>query len=772
MGKKIKGGNPTKTFQEISQLLQKKHFSQAAAILRKTKFPPKEKKKADQLNIDIHYYWALAYFEEKEYLRAITTLRMFVERFKKKIKLPLEKANMLLGLSYLYTNDFVKAATYLATAKNTPATQPFYFYYLLSLVYQKKYEDLVGLTADHEKELNLLTEDQKSYLTIAIALVQSNFEQAKTLLADYNANDKNIADNINSLKAILEETTYQATTPTLKPLYKSFLKLNLSDIEKQYLAKIPGFKEQVVDLKNDQLQEDLVIPLQKLCEEGKSLARWKFERCMEMPEIHRPYIVYNQVAALYNEDIEDEENEYEMVAIIKKYERHFFQMPEAIFLFAQIMYWNPENFTPTFFWRNLEHSLDRFGQSFTPLQLNRLSWRIAGCLEDPDPAKKRIHNSHQYKLAKAYPQMLGMKWGQIDDYVFAPDSSLLDSSLDIFTYANFQYGSHIARDKWENGLEGLYPDPSLIASFLGHLEMGHMINESVIENHLDEVYTKILNKAQTFLTKATTAHQIHLKNKVVLDLFKMTHQSMNKFEKDRGRIVGKTKKAKFFDAYYQMIVLFEEDQADSEYLQDYQLLENAPKINHLTKVIKTHKKEKELIDLFQNHLAAGESNLIHQVLLDNLRYTHLIDEALDITLIYFKVLIDKGDTALADIVQNFGNLYIKRLRLPYVPNFPDSNFFHILEQLIKGKMTIAHITTINTLATVYLPFITRTVEPLYYNMAEKLLSYFIKVKKKQPNFAFNQLLIQELKKFVKEAVEERKLKKLGTTLANAEKMFP
>ena len=48
---------------------------------------------------------------------------------------------------------------------------------------------------------------------------------------------------------------------------------------------------------------------------------------------------------------------------------------------------------------------------------------------------------------------------------------------------------------------------------------------------------------------------------------------------------------------YKMIVLFEEDQADSKYLQDYQLVENAPKINRLAKVVGTYERGKTLIDL-------------------------------------------------------------------------------------------------------------------------------------------------------------------------------
>jgi outer membrane protein assembly factor BamD (BamD/ComL family) len=105
MGKKTKGGNPNDIIKAVKIKLQDGQFAAAAALFRRAKFPPQFKKRADQLNIDIHYFWALDAFEKKDYLQAITTLRQFTERFKKKINLPLEKANMLLGLSYFYIND-------------------------------------------------------------------------------------------------------------------------------------------------------------------------------------------------------------------------------------------------------------------------------------------------------------------------------------------------------------------------------------------------------------------------------------------------------------------------------------------------------------------------------------------------------------------------------------------------------------------------------------------------------------------------------------------
>ena len=774
MGKKVKGGNPKLILQQVSTKLEDRHFSEAAAMLRKVKFPPKEKKEADQLNINIHYFWALDAFKNNDYLQAITTLRMFVERFKKKINLPLEKANILLGLCYFYNQDFGKATDYLMTAKNNPATQSFYFYYLLALVYKKKYTNIATLLNDHEKEQAFLNPNQKTYLEIAIAIVQADFTKAQKLLAGFVPKNKTIASNIASLQAILRDTDYSDSVKKIKPLYKSFLSLTLSDSEKKYLSKIPAFNQQVEHLKNNQLQTDLVKPLERLCEKGLSLTKKDFERCLGLPEKYRPYIVYNQVTALFNEDIE--ETELEIVAILKKYDWYFFQVPEAVFLFVQIVYWNPENFTTVFFWKNIETSLDRFGKTFSNLQLNRLSWRLVGCLDDHGFSEGKTSDRRQNKLVKNYPQMLGLKWRQLTEYLLAPKTGLLESALDLFTFPNFQYGGHIAKSKWEDFLDMMYPDPAIISMMFNRVLMDDdylPVGESMIEEGMNNAYMISLTKAQSVLIRATTEYTVHLKNKVVLDFFKLTNQYIQKFEKEKKLILDKQLKTHFFEAYHKMIVFFEEDTSNSDYLQDYQTFEQAPKINRLAKILEEDEAGKDTVELLQEYLEKGESNIIHQVLLDELRFTTFIENALHKVSTYLNILIiEGGKEPLADVVERFANSYIKRLRLPYVPNYPDSNFFDILERLIKAGTTPNHILTISILVERYMLFLTRVVEPMYYNMAEKILSYFLKAKKKQPNFDFNLAIIQELKDFIKKAVIEKKLKKLGATLANAEKVFP
>jgi hypothetical protein len=591
------------------------------------------------------------------------------------------------------------------------------------------------------------------------------------LLSNFKTTDKTITANIASLKAILEDTEYKTTATAIKPLYKSLLQLSLSENEKRYFAKIPAFKQQIDNLKHDQLQESLAAPLELLCNKGMALTEKEFAKVMELPDTYRPFIVYNQVAALYNDDLE--ENELEIVAIIKKYEWHFFQIPEAVFLFAQLFNWDTENFSPNFFWKNIESSLERFGTSFTSLQLNRLSWQIYYCLDDPSVIEKKIHTRRFNQLIKRYPQMLGLKWAQITEHIFSPSTDLYELSLDLFSYANFNHGAHIVKQKWDQALDGMYPDSGFYSVMIKAMGMDDMmVTDDQLTDHLNNIYIDLLGKVQNVLIRATTEYKVHLKNKVVLDLFKITNKYINKLEDEIKKTLDKQKKEKFFEAYYQMIVLFEEDQAGSEYMHDYKSLENAPKIMRLNAVIKARDgKEKELIALLEEHIKVGESYLVHQVLIDSLLYFEPVEEIQQIVISYFKLLINQTQVDLGNIIEHFAKLYIKEIRLPHVPNFPDSQYFNFLKLLMKGNTSPSYILTISTLTKNYLPFITREVTPLYYNAAEQILSYFIKTKKKNPNFEYDQEMLNALIDFIEKPVKQKKLKKLGATLEKAKITF-
>ena len=572
MGKKSKRGNIPINYEEIEDNLQRGNYRLVATILRKTKFPPKEKKRGDQLNIDTHFYWALDLFNQKEYTQAISTLRMFVERYKNKITLPLEKSDMLLGLSYLYLNNWEKATMYLQKANSNPNTKAFNFYYLLALIYQKKYQDFDSLLAAHQPKVDALAVPRQQYLAIAYALVAQDFEQAATLLETYPKEelDEETAANITALQAIVTGTTYQTEEKPLNSLYKFLLAIPLSVEEKNYIEAIPQLEASAQEVKKGQLKETVKEALHELCVEGASLSREDFEACMELPEEYRPYIVYNQIAALFNEDIEYTEEE--VLELLRKYEWYFFRVPESIFLFSQIVYWDEENFTPTTFWRAMETSFDRFGKTFTPLQLNRLSWRVMSCLEFGDLGVEKAHIKQQTKLIKSYPQLVGLKFGQLLDYMIAPKLRLPEASLDLFTFAGFNYGSEIAKDKLAYSLNDMRGfEHKAKASFDFDFDfMMDPVAKHGFDQQIDKIYREIIENTLTVFIKATTEHEIHLKNRVVLDLFKIAHEFIQKFHAERFVDIDADKQTAFATAYHQALVLFEEDTSDSEHFQYYQ----------------------------------------------------------------------------------------------------------------------------------------------------------------------------------------------------------
>ena len=756
MGKKIKKQDSKAGFQKIIRIFQKGDYREAACLLRQAKFLPKDAPKVNQLNIDIHFFWALDYFIQSDYSQAINTLRMFIERYKKKMKLPLEKADILLGLSYLYLGNWEKGTDYLQASKNQESTRKFYFYYLLCLIYQKKYKDFYVFFEKHQEDIDLLGQNRRQYLEITFAIVVQDLERAKTLLENYEGLSEAHTNNIIALKNILDSSTIVTREEHLKTLYKALLKVSLSETEEKYLALFPQFEDSVVDLKYQRLEKSLIKILEKLCE-GQALSDSELIKCLKMPEEHRPHIIYNQVANLYNEGIE--ENESQIVATIKKHERHFFKVPESLLLFTQIVYWDAENFSSTFFWRSLETGLDYFGETFNDFQFNRLSWSIFGCLQTSGFTVEKVFNKRQFRMAVAYPQMLGLKLWQIIDHAMLPGINLPDSALDVFTFSNFQYGHKMAIKKLEQALGGMFPQRGFFSFMMEDLR------------ELEKAYEQILYRLQNALIRATNEHQVHLKNRVVLDLFKITHRFINKFEREKAITLEKEKIKKFTDAYKNILELFDEIKPASEYFQDYQLLLNAPKRQAIAKLIDSNYDEKILKAQFKSLINEGVTAIINQAFIDKMDSTHFDDYITKPLVVYLKTLVDNSGEHLEASIQQFGKLYVKQLKLPYDCEHPDEVYLQLLGKLATEKPTPNHTQLLGTLANVYLPYMIGTIEPIYYNTIEKLLTYFRKTYKVNPDFNFDQELIQQLMVFTKKVVKTKKLKKLTKSLAETEAIF-
>ena len=340
MGRKAKSSKDILNYEYIKQDIAAGRYQSATLSMRRVKVSPKDQKKLAQLQIAAHYLWALDYFKKQEYTQAISTLRMFIERYKKKMNLPLEKANMLIGISYLYNHNWEKAIDYLKDAASNSQTESFSFYYLLAIIYQKKHAQFSDFLTEYEQTINQLTADRKNYLTIAFALVQGKYAQAQTFLTNYIANTNQDSPNLLALKTLLEEGTPQKTDASIKGLYKYLLKQPLKSREETYLNNLPQLKDFTTERTHTKIRTELAKSVEQLCEEGTPLSPSVFEACMSLPKEYLPYLVYNQIAALFNEDIED--NETRIVNLLKKYEWYFFQVPESPFLFAQIAYWDTD----------------------------------------------------------------------------------------------------------------------------------------------------------------------------------------------------------------------------------------------------------------------------------------------------------------------------------------------------------------------------------------------------------------------------------------------
>ena len=570
MGKKSKFKKQSVSIETIIEKYRAKKFLEVTTLLRKTKFPPQHQKKAAQINLNIQYSIALDLFHHKQYKQCVTNLRMFVERFKKKNNLPLDNTNMLIGLCYLYQNDWDKAASYLKNAANNSITKSFHFYYLLALIYQNKYDSFSAFSTAHQNELKEIENTRQQYLEIAFYIVQQDNKKVNSLLKKLQPKDPIGTANAKALTAIFNGKAYKDGTTFIKPLYKSILDFPLNTAEKEYLSSLSQLSTITKAKEEQSIKTVLKAPIEQLCKEGKPLSDSAFERCLQIPEVYRPYLVYNQIAALFNEDIED--NETKIIQLLKKYEWHFFQVPESLFLFLQIVYWDTDNFSSNYFWKTLEIGLDRFGKTFTPLQLNRLSWRIYGCLEYGNlTGEGRKVDRRLHKLAKAFPQMLGLKLWQLMDYVWQPGIPLPETALDIFANKNFQYGSEIALEKMEDLSEEMIDFKKMAFSkfsFSYHdSEEAAMMGEAI-----QKMYRSTIDKLANMLVLTTTKYDVHLKNKGLLDLFLVSINYIQQIKTNEQLMLKKPQLEALKTAYHQLLVHFEEDKPESKYFKNYQLL--------------------------------------------------------------------------------------------------------------------------------------------------------------------------------------------------------
>ena len=570
MGKKSKAIAKI-NLEQVEMMIDEGKFREAARVLQKAKGSSQEQKKINQLKINTHFFWALAYFKEQNYLQAISTLRMFTERHKKKIALPIEKANVLLGISYLYTNTWNKAIDYLKNTKDNPTTVSFYFYYLLALIFKKEHTNFEAFLLENESAISNLEEDRKQYLRIAFVLVQEDYKGAMKLLETFQPKEEQAILNAKALLAQLSNTTFE-DNKAVKTLYSFLLQLPLNAQEKIYLDTLPELKSLNQDRKYSEIRTDLKVPLEKLCEAGKPLTSAEFETCMGMPENYRPYIVYNQIAALYNEDLEEEEET--ILAILKKYEWYFLQVPEAPFLFNQIVYWDSDNFTATHYLRVLETSLDKFGKSYSPLQLSRLSWRIFSCMYHSDYYKEKTHVRQFHSMLIKFPYMLGLKMYLLIDTMTSIKSKkeVPNYILDLFTYGHLQHGASYALEEFESGVN---------ASVIVKIGMEEILDEFrglIPDYELRKIEQKGIEESQDIfyntldlLIKTTTEFEVHLKNRMALDCFKIVSRFYGKEKNKLMLTLSKEQHEQFAAAYHQLLVLFEENTDSSIYNIDYQL---------------------------------------------------------------------------------------------------------------------------------------------------------------------------------------------------------
>ena len=84
----------------------------------------------------------------------------------------------------------------------------------------------------------------------------------------------------------------------------------------------------------------------------------------------------------------------------------------------------------------------------------------------------------------------------------------------------------------------------------------------------------LVDRLFLFIKRTTIDREVHLKNRSVLDIYKMSHKLFNVYQKQKI-VLLKEQIQTFADGYKKQLTLFEED-TDSDYYLDYQELLDGP----------------------------------------------------------------------------------------------------------------------------------------------------------------------------------------------------
>lgn len=734
------------------------HFAKAESILRQAAISPAEKEKAQELKINIHHQLAYQYFSQHQYQELLKLLK----ETDNLSNTALIKNQIFTGLSHLYLGEFQKAKEDLKIVITSKETASFSFYYLLADLYQNhttyhSEQDFLEFQANFVAPLEA---HHKVYLSILFHIFNQNIKKAIEEIKNFDVKSRTQRLNMDALEAILSNDAFQTRSiEKIKPLYKLLLNFSLSTEEKTFLASFPNLELALE-------QQDLLADFEhvrkgitNLCQNGEAIPiKYWLSTYQQIPEKYQAYLIYNQVAALFNEDLED--GYRDICRILSTPKNPFFTLPDSLFLYLHIVIYDVDSHSFQDVWKNITNHIQKFAQLLTPGQFNYISWNLEKILVNYNRRDYINYKDNIQLLAEQY-QMIGLKFWMILEQAINEKGALPNEASDLFTSKEIQNSKQFLLPSLNEFKEALH-----LHNFLD------MFMFDAKDLPKERYLHKVLNRLQTQLFKAFSVENIHPSAKaIIFDIYLILIGENKKALEDKQHQLSLSNYEALKENYLKTLIYFDENKPESFYYKGYRTLlsmKDKEEILQLLQGRMTQNKKKRLKAIAQTD-SGIES--VFDVFFDLIDHSHF-DDDLIVPLSSFFQLLGQENLKKATLYANkFMERYLNELKAKHQCEHPDEFFLKFLETSIK-KFDNVLFGLFYHMARLYPLPLLHNKSALQYRVIGFLLEHIMTVLKKAPkapiNMDFNQQLLLYLGAKIK---RDKRLKKLKKTHQEATAFF-
>lgn len=732
------------------------NFAKAASILRQATIDPHEKAKAQQLEIAINQQIAYELFTNRQYQEVIDTLQTSIKGKENQKETWIVKTHVFVGLSYLYLGGFESAKNHLNKVLQSKETTSFAFYYLLADVYHNhaSYSKDLDFFSTHPTFVASIEKEQKDYLTIIFSIFKDDIEKANTQIKLFEDKSRAQKLNVDAIHAILNQSKLNtASTNKIKPLYRLLLSLPIDFEEKKYLSDFsylkPALEKQALLANAFNLQKTIT----SLCQEAIPIPSKHWMDLLEQISDEYKYaLVYNQMVALSKEDFEG--NMGEMLRILETLHDAFFKIPESIFLYLQIVFYDVDSHYFYIFWKNVTQYLERFSKLLTPGQLNRIGWKLYEIFMS--------YNRQQYANSLEDIQHMAQQYNMLGLNMWLMLEEINQSKLKLSAKASSFFASKEVQNNERQIIENL-------TEFTQSLSISHGLFSGLselfgISTGGGDIYEhQKLNRLQEQLFKAF-AVEVHPSSKdIIFKIYKILHEENKKALEDSQSKISLNNYEALKKNYLQSLIHFEENHPESTHYQDYKRLLVLKDKNELVKLLQgrmTLSAQRKLKKFVQSDESIENTLTIFIELIDR---KHFEEELITSLSHFFHVLGQEQPQKAAEYGEKFTNSYLRGCKAKHRCEHPDEFFLKFLEKSMT-KFNGFLFATFYRMAQIYPLPLTNDKSALHYRVIGLLLENIMDSMQKNPQQTvhdeFNQALLAALGAKIKRDKRLKKLKKL------------